>query len=70
MDQNLYPYYKRDVEAGILTDAEALELIECMWIKFGEQIWYWNEPAATHYAGFCAFQNVCIGGVDMTGSTR
>lgn len=44
MDQNLYPYYKRDVEAGILTDAEALELIECMWIKFGEQIWYWNEP--------------------------
>ena len=67
MDQNLYPYYKRDVEAGILTDAEALELIECMWIKFGEQIWYWNEPAATHYAGFCAFQNVCIGGVDMDG---
>lgn len=48
-------------------DAEALELIECMWIKFGEQIWYWNEPAATHYAGFCAFQNVCIGGVDMDG---
>ncbi|MFQ8738184.1 MAG: hypothetical protein ACLSAH_21085 [Bilophila wadsworthia] len=35
--------------AGILTDAEALELIECMWIKFGEQI-CWNEPAATHYA--------------------
>ena len=67
MDQNLYPYYKRDVEADILTDAEALELIECMWIKFGEQIWYWNEPAATHYAGFCAFQNVCIGGVDMDG---
>ena len=67
MDQNLYPYYKRDVEAGILTDADALELIECMWIKFGEQIWYWNEPAATHYAGFCAFQNVCIGGVDMDG---
>ena len=67
MDQNLYPYYKRDVEAGILTDAEALELIECMWITFGEQIWYWNEPAATHYAGFCAFQNVCIGGVDMDG---
>ncbi|MFH1008256.1 MAG: pyruvate formate lyase family protein [Candidatus Latescibacterota bacterium] len=33
LDQILYPYYKADKEAGRLTDEEALELIEALWIK-------------------------------------
>jgi len=35
IDQMLYPFYKRDVEAGILTESEARELLEC----FGLKIW-------------------------------
>lgn len=67
LDQYLYPYYRADIEKGILTDQDALEIIESFWVKTGEQIWYWCEEAALHYAGFCAFQNVCLGGTDPNG---
>ncbi len=33
LDQILYPYYKKDIKAGILTKEEAFELICCLWIK-------------------------------------
>ena len=32
-DQDLIPYYRRDVEGNGLTREEALELLECLWIK-------------------------------------
>ena len=68
MDQNLYPDDKRDVEAGILTDARRRwNSSNACGSSSANRFWDWNEPAATHYAGFCAFQNVCIGGVDMDG---
>ncbi|MCG8563691.1 MAG: glycyl radical protein [Desulfobacterales bacterium] len=34
LDQNLYPFYKRDLEEGRLTPEEARELLSCFWIKF------------------------------------
>ena len=33
LDQILYPYYKKDIETGLLTKEEAFELICCLWIK-------------------------------------
>ena len=36
-DQHLNPFYKADTEAGILDDAHALELLECLWVKFNDQ---------------------------------
>ena len=66
LDQYLLPYYRKDKERGI-SDEALLEVIECLWVKFGEQIWYWNEPAAKNYSGFCAFQNVALGGLDTYG---
>jgi formate C-acetyltransferase len=33
-DQDLYPYYKKDFEKGLITRAEALELLECLFINF------------------------------------
>ncbi len=35
-DEYLYPYYRRDVDAGALTAEEALELIMCFYIKISE----------------------------------
>lgn len=32
-DQWLYPFYQRDLDAGRLTEAEALELLECLFVK-------------------------------------
>ena len=34
LDQNLYPFYKKDIEEGRLTKEEAKELLSCCWIKF------------------------------------
>ena len=33
LDQILYPYYKADLEKGILTREEAYELLGCLWLK-------------------------------------
>ncbi len=33
LDQILYPYYKADLDAGILTKDEAFEIICCLWLK-------------------------------------
>ena len=37
LDQHLYPYYKREVEAGTLTRERAKELLQCFWVKFNNQ---------------------------------
>ena len=35
-DQYLYPFYKKDIENGNITWQEALELLECLFIKLNE----------------------------------
>ena len=39
LDQHLYPFYKRETEAGSLTKERAIELLQSFWIKFN------NHPA-------------------------
>jgi pyruvate formate-lyase/glycerol dehydratase family glycyl radical enzyme len=33
LDQILYPYYRKDIDEGRITPAEAFELICCLWVK-------------------------------------
>ncbi|HKI77929.1 MAG TPA: trans-4-hydroxy-L-proline dehydratase [Ignavibacteriaceae bacterium] len=37
LDQHLYPFYKKDIEAGKLTPESAKELLQAFWIKFNNQ---------------------------------
>lgn len=37
LDQHLKPFYDAEIEAGTLTRAQAMELLECFWIKFNNQ---------------------------------
>jgi len=37
LDQHLYPFYKRDIESGLLTKEQAKELLQSFWIKFHNQ---------------------------------
>lgn len=67
MDQYLYPFYKADLEAGIITEEEAQELLDCLWIKFSEPCLFQDEVTAKFSAGYPMFQNVCVGGVDANG---
>ncbi|MCL2873995.1 MAG: formate C-acetyltransferase/glycerol dehydratase family glycyl radical enzyme [Defluviitaleaceae bacterium] len=67
MDQYLYPYYKKDIESGILTEDFAQELLNCLWIKFSEPCLFQDAQTAEFAAGYPMFQNVCVGGVDKHG---
>ncbi len=68
LDQHLNPYYEADVEAGILDDEHALELLECLWVKF------YNQPAPVKVgitlkesATYTDFANINTGGVTPDG---
>lgn len=37
LDQHLNPFYEKDIKDGILTEEQALELLECLWVKFNNQ---------------------------------
>jgi pyruvate formate-lyase/glycerol dehydratase family glycyl radical enzyme len=36
-DQHIYPIYKKDLEAGLITREDAEELLQCLWCKFNNQ---------------------------------
>ena len=68
LDQHLYPFYKKDIEDGTLTDEKARELLQALWIKFD------NQPAppkvgvtvkeSSTYTDFCLIN---LGGVTEKG---
>ncbi len=67
MDQYLYPYYRQDVEAGRIDDAGALELAQCLWLKFNQIVYLRNSHSAKYFAGFPIGFNVALGGRDKDG---
>ncbi len=62
MDQYLYPYFQREVGAGSIDLAQALELIECLWLKFNQLVYLRSSSSAKYFAGFPIGFNVAIGG--------
>ncbi len=61
-DMYMYPYFKKDVESGKLTREEALELIECLWVKFNEINKVRDEASTKAFGGYPMFQNLIVGG--------
>lgn len=62
IDQYFLPYFEKDLADGILAEDEAKELLYCFLLKFNEIPWLLNEFASMYYAGYMAFQNICVGG--------
>jgi formate C-acetyltransferase len=56
-DQDLYPFYKKDRDAGLLTQEEALELIECLFIKLNLESDLTTDTC----------ENITLSGQDITG---
>ncbi len=67
MDQTLLPYYEESVSQG-MTDEEALELTECLWLKFNQVVYLRNESGARYFAGFPIGFNLAIGGQHEDGT--
>ena len=61
-DQYMYPYYIRDLHAGVTTEDEALELLTCLWIKTLTINKVRSQAHTLSSAGSPMYQNVTIGG--------
>lgn len=68
IDQYLYPYYKADIENGVMTQADAQELLDCLWIKIAELSLFQDEVTAQFAAGYCITVQVTAGGIDQFGN--
>lgn len=69
LDQHLLPFYERDLAEGRLTRDQAVELLECFWIKFN------NQPAppkvgvtAAESGTYTDFCNINVGGLTAEGA--
>jgi len=69
LDQHLYPFYRKGLDDGSLTEDAARELLQCFWIKFN------NQPAppkvgvtAEESGTYTDFALINIGGVKPDGS--
>jgi pyruvate formate-lyase/glycerol dehydratase family glycyl radical enzyme len=67
MDQYLYPFYKKDLEEGVLTRAEALELLDTSYVKFAEMLILYDNYSARFLTNFVMGEHVALGGVDRFG---
>lgn len=66
-DQYMYPYYKKDLDAGKITREFAQELMDCIWIKLNDLNKCRDEASADGFAGYSLFQNLIAGGQDAEG---
>lgn len=68
VDQYLYPYYKKDIESGVMTKDEAQELMDCLWIKIAEMSLFQDGVTAQFAAGYCITVQATAGGIDQYGN--
>ena len=68
LDQHLISFYRQDVAGGVLSRGQALELLECLWVKFN------NQPAPPKVgitlkesSTYTDFANINTGGLDPLG---
>jgi formate C-acetyltransferase len=67
MDQYLLPFYQSDIKAGKISESDALELMDALYIKFNQIVYMRNAQSAMYFAGFPIGFNVTIGGIDSSG---
>lgn len=61
-DQYMYPYYKNDLEKNSLTEEDAQELLDCLWVKFNDVNKVRDEGSTKAFGGYPMFQNLIVGG--------
>ena len=66
-DQYMYPYYKKDMEAGTITREFAQELMDCIWVKLNDLNKCRDAASAGGFAGYSLFQNLIAGGQNKEG---
>ena len=68
-DQYMYPYYKKDIKSGKITEDQVLELLECLRIKIMQfNFVSGGAQQRDKWAGMARWHNFVIGGVDKDGN--
>ena len=66
-DCYMYPYFKKDIDAGKITYEQAQELLDCIWVKFNDINKVRDAASADGFAGYGMFQNLIVGGQNIHG---
>lgn len=66
-DQYMYPYYKADIEKGILTPESAMELIEELYVRVTSNVWFQSTQMAYIFGGYYRYPHLDVGGLDEKG---
>ena len=67
-DKLFGPYYEKDVREGRLNRAEALELLQLLWVKFHELGLVYSPMLSGIYGGVESLQAITLGGQDANGN--
>lgn len=67
IDQYLYPFYRADLEKGILTDDDVLEYLEHLWLNMAQNVTLQQSGAIFHNEGVPHFEATTIGGQNTRG---
>lgn len=68
LDQVLYDLYRKDIDKGIISLKDAIELVCCLWLKIGDHVPTMPETGEQLFGGTGSNQAITFGGVDMDGS--
>lgn len=66
-DQYMYPLYNQGIESGTLTEEQALELMECLWVKIAEYVPFNATSAGNYWEGYAHYEQTMIGGQTVEG---
>jgi len=66
-DQYMYPYLKKDLEMGRITEKRAQELLECLFIKIRQRLYLFEYRGAKRIASMRTNDKITYSGVDSNG---
>lgn len=67
--QVLYPFWKRDMEKGLISREKTIELLECMRVKFTEIDCFASMGVVGGVLSGNTFNNLCLGGLKKDGTS-
>ena len=67
IDQYLYPYYQKDIDAGRISRDHALDLLLCFSAKATEHVFLMTRRISEYHGGYLVVQAAIVGGTDRGG---
>ena len=67
-DQYIYPYYRKDIDEGRLTQEEAQEILNCFWVRVNDLMQVDDSETIYFHGGHPFGQHLTVGGMDKDGN--